>query len=245
MYPIVLRAETPGTTRYMPALKVLVAEDDPAIRELLMHHLQREGFEVIAASDGNAALRFARDLADIVVLDVGLPAVDGFEVARTLRREKRDVPIIMLTARTDEVDRIVGLELGADDYVAKPFSPREIVARVKAVMRRTGQPYDQRASVLSFGRLEIDEAAREARVDGEDVKLKPREFSLLLTLASSPGVALSRRMLLERVWGFDFEGDERTVDVHIRRVRHKIEEECDLPPMLQTVHGFGYKFSRS
>jgi DNA-binding response OmpR family regulator len=200
---------------------------------------------VFAVSDGNAALRAARDLADIVVLDVGLPAIDGFEVARALRREKRDVPIIMLTARSDEVDRIVGLEIGADDYIAKPFSPREVIARIKAVMRRSGHSWDQRPAVLSFGRLEIDEAAREARVDGEDVKLKPREFSLLLTLAANPGVALSRRTLLERVWGFDFDGDERTVDVHIRRVRHKIEEECSLPPMLQTVHGFGYKFSRS
>jgi DNA-binding response OmpR family regulator len=229
----------------MPALKVLVAEDDPAIRDLLAHHLQREGFEVTAVSDGNAALRAARDLADVIVLDVGLPAIDGFEVARTLRREKRDIPILMLTARTDEIDRIVGFELGADDYISKPFSPRELVARVKAVMRRTGHAYDEPPTVLSFGRLEIDERAREARVDGDDVHLKPREFALLLTLASNPGVAFSRRTLLERVWGFDFDGDERTVDVHIRRVRLKIEEEPRLPPMLQTVHGFGYKFSRS
>jgi DNA-binding response OmpR family regulator len=229
----------------MPALKVLVAEDDPAIRELLTHHLQRESFDVLAVSDGNAALRAARDLADILVLDVGLPAVDGFEVARTLRREKHSVPIIMLTARNDEVDRIVGLELGADDYICKPFSPREVIARIKSVMRRCGRTLEERPAVLSFGRLEIDEAAREVRVDGDDVKLKPREFSLLLTLASNPGVALSRRTLLERVWGFDFDGDERTVDVHIRRVRHKIEEEPRLPAMLHTVHGFGYKFSRS
>lgn len=229
----------------MPALKVLVAEDDPAIRDLLTHHLQRESFDVLAVGDGNAALRAARDLADIIVLDVGLPAIDGFEVARTLRREKHDVPIIMLTARTDEVDRIVGLEIGADDYICKPFSPREVIARIKSVMRRSGCNLEQRQTLLSFGRLEIDEAAREVRVDGEDVKLKPREFALLLTLASNAGVALSRRTLLERVWGFDFNGDERTVDVHIRRVRHKIEEECSLPAMLQTVHGFGYKFSRS
>ena len=224
---------------------MLVAEDDPAIRDLLVHHMQRESFDVLAVGDGNAALRAGRDLADIILLDVGLPAIDGFEVARALRREKRNVPIIMLTARTDEVDRIVGLEIGADDYISKPFSPREVIARIKAVMRRTGYDLEHPKTLLSFGRLEIDEAAREARVDGEDVKLKPREFSLLLTLASNPGVALSRRTLLERVWGFDFNGDERTVDVHVRRVRHKIEEERELPPMLQTVHGFGYKFSRS
>jgi len=151
----------------------------------------------------------------------------------------------MLTARVDEIDRVVGFELGADDYICKPFSPREVVARVKAVLRRTGMPVEQKTPVLDFGRLQIDEAAREVRVDGKDVKLKPREFALLLALASNPGVALSRRTLLEKVWGFDFDGDERTVDVHVRRVRLKIEEERDLPPMLQTVHGFGYKFSRS
>ncbi|HEV3155091.1 MAG TPA: response regulator transcription factor [Candidatus Baltobacteraceae bacterium] len=228
----------------MPTLKVLIAEDDPAIRELLTHHFERESFDVLAVSDGNAALRGARHLADAVVLDVGLPAIDGFEVARLLRRERRDVPIIMLTARTDEIDRIVGFELGADDYICKPFSPREVVARLKAVLRRAGKPYDSRPSVLTFGRLEIDEAAREVRLDGTDVKLKPREFALLLALASNPGVALSRRTLVEMVWGFDFEGDERTVDVHVRRVRSKIENDCDRPAIVQTVHGFGYKFAR-
>ncbi|MBC5815104.1 MAG: response regulator transcription factor, partial [Candidatus Eremiobacteraeota bacterium] len=171
--------------------------------------------------------------------------IDGFEVARTLRREKRDLPIVMLTARSDEIDRVVGFELGADDYICKPFSPRELIARVKAILRRSGTVYDQAPNILQFGRLEIDEAAREARVDGRDVKLKPREFSLLLTLASNPGVALSRQTLLERVWGFDFDGDERTVDVHIRRVRLKIEEEPKLQPLLFTIHGFGYKFARS
>jgi len=236
---------TSGTIGCMPSRTVLVAEDDPAIRELLAHHLQREGFDVLAVGDGNAALRAARERADAVVLDIGLPAIDGLEIARTLRRERCDVPIIMLTARVDEIDRVVGFELGADDYICKPFSPREVVARVKAVLRRTGMPVEQKTPVLDFGRLQIDEAAREVRVDGKDVKLKPREFALLLALASNPGVALSRRTLLEKVWGFDFDGDERTVDVHVRRVRLKIEEERDLPPMLQTVHGFGYKFSRS
>ena len=236
---------TAGTIRCMPSRTVLIAEDDPAIRELLVHHLQREGFDVLAVSDGNAALRAARDAADVLILDLGLPAIDGLEVARTLRREKCGVPILMLTARVDEIDRVVGFELGADDYICKPFSPREVVARVKAVLRRAGAPAEQKAAVLQFGRLEIDEAAREVRVDGEDVRLKPREFTLLLTLASNPGVAFSRRTILEKVWGFDFDGDERTVDVHVRRVRLKIEEERDLPPMLKTVHGFGYKFSRS
>src|SRR5947209_3069831 len=185
----------------MPALRVLVAEDDSGLRDLLRYHLEREGFEIHAVSDGNMALRAARTWADAIVLDIGLPAVDGFEVARTLRREKNDVPIVMLTARTDEVDRIVGLELGADDYVTKPFSPREIIARVKALARRAGKHYDERPGRLTFGRLEIDEAAREVRVDGLRVRLKPREFSLLLELASNPGVAFSRTTLLEKVWG--------------------------------------------
>jgi DNA-binding response OmpR family regulator len=229
----------------MPARSVLLAEDDPAIRELLAHHLRRENFEVIAVGDGNAALRVARERADALILDLGLPAIDGLEVVRTLRREHCDLPIIMLTARVEEIDRVLGLELGADDYIAKPFSPREVIARLKAILRRCGLIEEPKPTLLTYGRLEIDEAAREVRVDGTDVKLKPREFALLLTLASNPGVALSRRTLLEKVWGFDFDGDERTVDVHVRRVRLKIEEECALPAMLQTVHGFGYKFSRS
>ena len=150
----------------------------------------------------------------------------------------------MLTARTDEVDRVVGFELGADDYVCKPFSVRELVARVKAILHRGGRTVETRPSVLRFGRLEIDEAAREARIDGVDVGLKPREFALLLTLAGNAGIALSRTVLLERVWGFDYEGDERTVDVHIRRVRAKIEERGRLGSVVATVHGFGYKFVR-
>jgi len=227
----------------MSALRVLIAEDDASIRDLLRHHLQREGFNVCVAPDGNMALRMARNWADMLILDVGLPAIDGFDVARALRREKRDLPILMLTARTDEVDRIVGLELGADDYICKPFSPREVIARVKTIARRIGRAYDGHPAVLSFGRLEIDEAARDVRVDGASVRLKPREFSLLLELATNAGIALSRQVLLEKVWGFDFEGDERTVDVHVRRVRLKLEEERRLPGVLQTVHGFGYKFT--
>ncbi|MDQ2679770.1 MAG: response regulator transcription factor [Candidatus Eremiobacteraeota bacterium] len=229
----------------MAALKIVVAEDDGAIRELLAHHLKREGFEVIPVSDGAAALRFGRTLADLLILDVGLPGIDGFDVARELRREKHDLPIVILTARTDEIDRIVGFELGADDYICKPFSPREVVARVKALARRVGHGENRSPAILQFGRLEIDEAAREVRIDGVDARLKPREFGLLLALARNPGVAFSRRTLLEQVWGFDYVGDERTVDVHVRRVRLKIEEMPQLPPLLQTIHGFGYKFARS
>lgn len=221
---------------------ILVAEDDAAIRDLLTHHLEREGYAVVGVADGQAALRRARGMADLVVLDIGLPGIDGFEVARALRRERHAVPIVMLSARTEEVDRVVGFELGADDYVCKPFSPRELVVRVKAVLRRHGLPDVGDRAILTFGRMEIDERAREVRIDGADVRLKPREFTLLLELAANPGVALSRERLVQKVWGFDFEGDERTVDVHVHRVRMKTEIARNLPPMIRTVHGFGYKF---
>ncbi|MEA2664013.1 MAG: two-component system, OmpR family, response regulator ResD [Candidatus Eremiobacteraeota bacterium] len=227
----------------MAVTRIVVAEDDASIRELVVHHLRREGFRCEEAPDGPAALRWARAGADLLVLDLGLPVVDGFEVVRTLRREGHELPILVLSARADEIDRVVGLEIGADDYVTKPFSPREIVARVKAIGRRAGSARRSAPPVLRFDRLEIDEAAREARVDGIDVELKPREFALLLELAANAGVALSRARLLERVWGFDFEGDERTVDVHVRRLRGKLEEGAKLAPLLHTVHGFGYKFA--
>jgi DNA-binding response OmpR family regulator len=228
----------------MAAPTIVIAEDDDAIRDLLAHHLEREGFGVITVSDGHAALRSARVAADLVILDIGLPGVDGLDVVRVLRREERAVPIVLLTARTDEIDRVVGFELGADDYVGKPFSPREVVARVRAVLRRSGRSVDAAPAALCFGRLEIDEAARTVRVDGADVQLKPREFALLLELASNAGIALSRQRLLERVWGYDYSGDVRTVDVHVRRLRAKIEEEAGHPPVVQTIHGYGYKFAR-
>ena len=234
-----------GTLSSMAVTRIVVAEDDESIRALVIHHLEREGYRCEEAADGLSALRAARGGADLMILDVGLPVVDGFEVVRTLRREGRSLPILMLTARTEEVDRVVGLEIGADDYVTKPFSPREVVARVKAIGRRFGIAERPAPAMLCFDRLEIDEAAREARVDGVDVGLKPREFALLLELAENAGVALSRAMLLEKVWGYDFEGDERTVDVHVRRLRLKLEERAQLPAFLQTIHGFGYKFARS
>ena len=229
----------------MGSIRVLVAEDDRAIRELLVHHLQRDGFSAIEASDGPSALRVSRDGVDLMLLDVGLPGIDGFDIARTLRREGRTTPIVMITARADEVDRVVGFELGADDYVVKPFSPREVVARVRAILRRSGMKPETAPAVRRFGRLEIDEGAREVRVDGHDVGLKPREYALLLALASNAGVALSRDVLLERVWGYDFDGDERTVDVHVRRLRMRLEEHHKLEACLHTVHGYGYKFAQA
>ena len=234
-----------GTAPGMAVTRIVVAEDDAPIRELLVHHLRRDGFRCDEAPDGPAALRLARSGADVLILDLGLPVVDGFEIVRTLRREGRDLPIVVLTARSDEIDRVVGLEIGADDYVTKPFSPREVVARVKAIARRAALASTNAPVTLSYDRLEIDQAAREARVDGVDVGLKPREFALLLELAVNPGVALSRETLLQRVWGYDFEGDERTVDVHVRRLRLKLEEREGLPVLLHTVHGFGYRFARA
>ncbi len=228
----------------MGSIRILVAEDDRSIRELLTHHLERDGFEPVAAADGPTALRLARAGADLMLLDIGLPGIDGFDIARTLRRENVTTPIMMITARTEEVDRVVGFELGADDYVVKPFSPREVVARVRAILRRSGMGAPSTKTVMRFGRLEIDEAAREVRVDGTDVGLKPREYALLIALASNPGVALSRDTLLERVWGYDFDGDERTVDVHVRRLRMRLEEQHRLGACLHTVHGFGYKFAQ-
>jgi len=229
----------------MVVTRVVVAEDDPPIRELLVHHLERDGFHCRAAADGPAALRLARSGADVLILDVGLPVMDGFDVVRTLRREGRDVPVLMLTARSEEVDRVVGLEIGADDYVVKPFSPREIVSRVKAIARRARPSSAHVPVLLTFDRLEIDEAAREVRVEGVDVRLKPREFELLLELATNAGVALWRESLLQRVWGPEYHGDDRTVDVHVRRIRRRLEDGGKLPAMLHTIHGYGYKFARA
>jgi two-component system alkaline phosphatase synthesis response regulator PhoP len=227
----------------MPAVRIVVAEDENPIRELLVHHLDQAGFHCYQAHDGPSALRAARAGADLMILDVGLPVMDGFDVARTLRREGRNLPILMLTARAEEIDRVVGLEIGADDYVTKPFSPREVIARVRAMTRRSGMNPAPPPVLLTFDRLEIDEAAREARIDGVNVRLKPREFALLLELALHPGIALSRITLLQKVWGYDFSGDERTVDVHVRRLRMKIEERPKLEPLLHTIRGFGYKFA--
>ena len=203
--PSELRPER-GTATGMGNVRVLIAEDEAPIRELLAHHLDRDGFRCEYAADGPAALRLARRGIDVVVLDIGLPGIDGFEIVRALRYEGRTLPILMLTARTEEIDRVLGLESGADDYVVKPFAPREVVARVRALARRSGIDLIREPVLLQFGRLEIDEAAREVRVDGENAGLKPREFALLLELARHPGVALSRTTLLERVWGFDLRG---------------------------------------
>jgi two-component system, OmpR family, response regulator ResD len=220
---------------------VLIADDEPMVREVLGRYLEQDGFRVQGAEDGEAALAaIGNDGADLVLLDLMLPRLDGFEVFRRIRAD-RPTPVIMLTARGDETDRIVGLELGADDYIAKPFSPREVVARVRAVLRRANSS-PTADGILRFHDVEIDPARREALRGGEPVHLTRKEFDLLWYLASRPGVTLTRSELLERVWDFAWDGDTSTVTVHIRRLREKIEADPSLPRHLVTVWGVGYRF---
>lgn len=221
--------------------RVLVVEDDPTVSEVVTRYLEREGFEVESLADGVAAVeRALADLPAVVVLDLMLPGLDGLEVCRRLRAVA-PVPVIMLTARGDEEDRVVGLELGADDYLAKPFSPRELMARVKAVLRRASEPFTPGAGLLTFDDLEVDLTAREARVHDVPACLTAREFDLLSFLARSPRRAFHREDLLERVWGFTY-GDTATVTVHVRRLREKLEVDPSQPRHLMTVWGVGYRF---
>jgi DNA-binding response OmpR family regulator len=235
--------------------KVLVVEDEPILLETLEYNLARQGYQVACAGDGLTALEVARrERPDVVVLDVMLPGIDGFEVCRILRREM-SVPILMLTARADEVDKIVGLEVGADDYLTKPFSMRELLVRVKALLRRVRLIREELAAedeklaglevggeALTFGDLSLDLTRREVLREGEPLHLKPKEFELLLYLARNRGIVLSRDLLLERVWGWDYDGGTRTVDVHMRWLREKIEPDPANPTRIVTVRGIGYRF---
>lgn len=218
---------------------VVVVEDDPHIADLVGLYLRREGFRVLLARDGDEGLDIVvREDPAIVILDVGLPGGrDGFDVCRELRA-KGNLPVLFLTARDEETDRIVGLELGADDYVTKPFSPRELVARVKTILRRSRDQAPAPQEVVTVGALEVDNRRREARIAGEVVALTTREFDLLAFLAANTGLALSRQQLLDGVWGADWYGDERTVDVHVAQLRKKLGTA--LP--LTTVWGVGYRF---
>lgn len=231
----------------MPA--ILIVEDEPVLLETLEYNLKREGYQVLTATDGWTAVEtFRQESPDLVILDVMLPDIDGFEVCRILRREST-VPILMLTARTDEVDKVVGLEVGADDYVTKPFSMRELLARVKALLRRERMLREElsaervaRRERLVLGDLVIDDASRTVYLRGEAVPLKPKEYDLLLFLARHRGMVLSRELILERVWGWDFVGGSRTVDVHIRWLREKLEDDPSAPTRIVTVRGVGYRF---
>jgi len=236
--------------------KVLVVEDEPVLLETLAYNLSREGYEVSQATTGHQALEVTRqEQPNIIVLDVMLPGIDGFEVCRILRQDT-SVPILMLTARDDVVDKVVGLEMGADDYMTKPFSMRELLARVKAMMRRqrlireeveaeTGEVAtldDKQQNQLAFDDLVIDLARREVRLQGEPIRLKPKEYELLVFLARNRGIALSRDLIIERVWGWEHHGGSRTVDVHVRWLRAKIEPDPANAQRIVTVRGMGYRF---
>jgi DNA-binding response OmpR family regulator len=224
--------------------RVLIVEDDPTVADVVSRYLEQEGFTSEIVSKGSDALDRARKLPpDLVLLDLMLPGMDGLEVCRLLRAEQT-VPIIMLTALGEESDKIIGLETGADDYLSKPFSPKELVARAKAVLRRASNPLAGREGVvepMAFSGLEIDPAAREVRTDGELVQLTSREFDLLLFLAVRARTAFTREELLEKVWGYRF-GDTSTITVHVRRLREKIERDPTSPRHLVTVWGVGYRF---
>ncbi len=225
----------PGVAKAPSVRTALVVDDERHVVELISDALKADGFAVTAALDGPAALRRARaSRPDVVVLDVGLPGLDGFEVCRALRKEA-PVPIVFVSAKGSEIDRIVGLELGADDYVCKPFSPRELVARVRAVLRRAGVPESPPSMRRVVGDLEIDADRREVTLAGRRVTLKPREFDVLWLFARNEGRVFSREQLIETLWGFDFDGDPRTVDVHIRRIRRAICDPADKPRYLHAV----------
>ena len=229
---------------------ILIVEDEFALRDTLTYNLKKDGFTVEAVGDGRSALESARNLKpDLIILDIMLPELDGFEVARILRKEMT-TPILMLTARDDEIDRVVGLEMGADDYLTKPFSMRELMARVKAQLRRARLMREEAAKVtiekpheiLTFTNLAINLTRQEVILNKEPLALKPQEYQLLLFFAEHKGKMLSREFILERVWGWDFIGDSRTVDVHVRWLRQKIEEDPGNPTRIVTVRGGGYRF---
>lgn len=239
------------------ATKILVVEDDKTLQETLEYNLERQGYELIVTENGRTALTLARtQKPDLVILDVMLPGLDGFEVCRILRKEY-STPILMLTAKTEEIDKIVGLEMGADDYLTKPFSMRELLARVKALLRRVDLIREELSTetavigngnfpgqdaTLAFDNLEIDQSRREVRLNNDAIRLKPKEFDLLLFLAKHQGIALSRDLILERVWGWTYDGNSRTVDVHVRWLREKVEEDPANAKRIVTVRGIGYRF---
>ncbi|MDA0733881.1 MAG: response regulator transcription factor [Chloroflexi bacterium] len=226
--------------------RVLVVDDERVVTEVVERYLQREGYEVSLASDGAEALKLAQEWApDLVVLDLMLPVIDGLEVCRRLRQDSQ-IPIIMLTARGEETDRVVGLELGADDYIVKPFSPRELVARVKSVLRRTSAgPAQAPGGTLRFGSLTVNPQTRDVTLQGTPVHLTAKEFDLLWFLASHPSQVFTREQLMNQVWDYTYAADPSTVTVHIRRLREKVEADPIKPRYVKTVWGVGYKFEGS
>ncbi|MFZ9840767.1 MAG: response regulator [Candidatus Nanopelagicales bacterium] len=222
--------------------KVLVVEDEESFSEAISFMLRKEGFEVAVAADGNSAItEFDQNGADIVLLDLMLPGLSGTEVCREIRKRSK-VPVIMVTAKDSEIDKVVGLELGADDYVTKPFSSRELIARIKAVLRRAGEVVENDSDVIEIGPIRIDVERHAVSVSGEPVKLPLKEFDLLLMLMRNAGRVLTRGQLIDRIWGSDYVGDTKTLDVHVKRLRAKIETDPANPIHLLTVRGLGYKF---
>lgn len=222
---------------------ILVVEDEPTYRDMLEFNLQRDGFKVTTAADGPTALEeFDNGEPDLIVLDLMLPGMSGNEVCRQVR-QKSSVPIIMLTAKDSEIDKVVGLEIGADDYVTKPYSYRELVARIRAILRRMSDQLDseEESDVLRVGRIEMDQDAHVVRVGGEEVRMPLREFELLELFMQNPDRVLTRGQILDRIWGMDYIGDSKTLDVHVKRIRSKIEESASKPTALLTVRGLGYK----
>lgn len=220
---------------------VLIVDDEKTLVKALSFNLEKEGFRVEQAYDGEEALQkvFAGK-PDIVVLDLMLPELDGFEVCRRIRK-KLNIPIIMLTARSEDIDKVLGLELGADDYLTKPFNSRELVARIKAILRRSSVREEEARKLLQIGKLQIDLLQHRVRLDGDDINLTSKEFALLSFLAANAGNVYSREQLLEEVWGYDYYGDVRTVDVHVRHLREKIERDPGNPEYILTIWGTGYK----
>ena len=230
----------------MAGEKILVVEDEENILEAIKYSLSKEGYEVYGASDGEIGLEKAKELSpNLVILDVMLPSLDGFEVCRILRKDM-NVPVFMLSAKSEEIDRVVGLEIGADDYITKPFSMRELMARVRNALRRAneerGNANSSKSEKIVVGELEINLSSHMVRLSGMRIEMKPREFSLLALLASNAGRAYSRDQILESLWGHAYIGDVRTVDVHVRWIREKIEDDPSRPTKIVTVRGVGYRF---
>jgi two-component system, OmpR family, response regulator RegX3 len=221
--------------------KILVVEDEESFREGVSFILSKEGYEVIDAADGNdAIIKFEREGADLVLLDVMLPGLSGLEVCKKLRTLTK-VPIIMLTAKDTELDKVLGLEIGADDYITKPFSSRELLARVKAILRRTGN-VDIKSAIMEIGPVRVDTERHTVSVEGVDQSLPLKEFDLLVYLMQNAGRVLTRTQLIDRIWGSDYFGDTKTLDVHVKRLRSRIEKDAANPKFIQTIRGLGYKF---
>lgn len=224
---------------------IVIVEDEANIVELVKYNLDREGYRTLYANDGRKGLELIKqELPDLVILDLMLPELDGLSVCKQLRSEAqtKSIPIIILTAKSEEADRVLGLEMGADDYVTKPFSPRELVARVRAVLRRSGAVDETEPEIIENGVIRIDLRQHLVKVRGEEVELTPKEFDFLKLLLLNPGRAFTREFLLEHLWGYEYFGDTRTVDVHVRRLRQKIENDPANPEYLETVRGVGYRF---